>query len=169
MAGMLTVALATPNAIKMLESFGISPKNRQREIIRRAQTRLVAQGFLAKNRNGYLRLTAKGQDRLEYWERNSFEKWKQTIPKRWDKKWRILIFDIQEERKLDRDYIRRTLEHIGFVPLQRSVFIYPYDCEDLVALIKAEFKIGHDLIYIIADAVENDGSFREYFNLPHEE
>jgi CRISPR-associated endonuclease Cas2 len=76
-----------------------------------------------------------------------------------------LIFDIKEERKGMRDKIRRTLNTIGFIRLQDSVWVYPYDCEDLIMLLKADFKIGKDLVYIIADSIENDKDLRLAFNL----
>jgi DNA-binding transcriptional regulator PaaX len=166
-AGLLSAALVAPNALKAIRTLGLLPHQRQKEVIRRAQTRLVGQGLLARNANGYLRLTQKGEENLAYLERNNFEKWRQqNIPRRWDKKWRILIFDIKEERRMIRDYIRRKLESIGFQRIQDSVFVFPYDCEDLIALLKADFKVGYDLLYIIADTIENDGSLRKYFHLP---
>lgn len=165
-AGLLSAALVAPNALKAMQALGMLPHGRQREVVRRAQARLVAQKLLARNSHGLLRLTKKGDERLEELKRNNFERFRMERPPRWDKKWRLFIFDIKEERKRDRDYIRRTLDNMGAVPLQKSVWIYPYDCEDMIALLKADFKVGHDLLYIIADEIENDCSLREYFNLP---
>jgi len=54
----------------------------------------------------------------------------------------------------------------GFVRLQDSVWVYPYDCEDFTALLKADLHIGREVIYIIAESIENDGWLREQFNLP---
>jgi len=85
--------------------------------------------------------------------------------RRWDKKWRMLIFDIREERKNIREKVRRTLISLGFYRLQDSVWVYPYDCEDLVVLLKADFKIGKDLLYIISDEIENDEFLRKAFHL----
>ena len=70
-----------------------------------------------------------------------------------------------EKRKGLRDKIRLTLNSIGFVKLQDSVWVYPYPCEDLIVLLKADFKIGKDLLYIIADSVENDSELQKLFNL----
>lgn len=55
--------------------------------------------------------------------------------------------------------------HIGFLKLQDSVWIYPYDCEELVALLKADFRIGKDILYVIADSLENDGWIKRHFGL----
>ena len=78
----------------------------------------------------------------------------------------MLIFDIPEKRKPLREKIRSTLLSIGFLRLQDSVWIYPYQCEDLVNLLKADFKVGKDLLYLIVDSIENDKFFRKSFGLP---
>src|SRR3989344_5740250 len=71
-------------------------------------------------------------------------------------------------RKGLRDKIRNTLLSMGFLKLQNSAWIYPYDCEDLINLLKADFKVGKDLLYLIVDSIENDKSFRKSFALPLE-
>lgn len=47
--------------------------------------------------------------------------------KKWDKKWRILIFDIEEINKNLRNNLRDTIKEFGFGYLQKSVWISPYD------------------------------------------
>ena len=77
----------------------------------------------------------------------------------------MLIFDIPEYRKGTRDKIRYTLQTIGFVHLQHSVWIYPYDCEDLITLLKADFRIGRDMLYMIVDSLEGDATIKKRFGL----
>ena len=77
-----------------------------------------------------------------------------------------LFFDIPERRRGTREKIRATLITLGFIRLQDSVWVYPYDCEDLILILKADFKIGKDVLYIIADQIEYDAPLRTYFNLP---
>lgn len=52
--------------------------------------------------------------------------------------------------------------------LQDSVWIYPYDCEDLVALMKADLRIGADVLYMIVERLERDKYLRRHFGLPEE-
>ncbi|HEY4508745.1 MAG TPA: hypothetical protein VJC13_00465 [Candidatus Paceibacterota bacterium] len=163
-AGLLTVATVAPNSIKYLKSLGIVPNKRQKEVIGKSRDRLIDNGLL-KYENGFLSLTKKGEVKIQILEQQD---WKTDIPRKWDKKWRMLIFDIPEGRRPLRDKIRRTLFSIGFLRLQDSVWIYPYPCEDLVNLLKADFKVGKDLLYLIVDFIENDKNFRKTFNLPTE-
>ena len=75
------------------------------------------------------------------------------------------MFDIKEKRKSTRDKIRHNLFKIGFIRLQDSVWVYPYDCEDFINLMKADFKIGKDLLYVVADKIENDKFLAQHFKL----
>ena len=86
-------------------------------------------------------------------------------PKHWDGKWRIVIYDLKERKRGLRDKLRNTLASFGFIRLQHSVWIYPYDCEDLIMLIKADFKIGKDILYLIVEKVENDIWLKRSFGL----
>jgi len=160
-AGVLAVALLAPNALQALKQAGLLPKPHQREIFNSSRHRLVKTGLLIYE-NGFLRLTVKGRKKLQQLERRDY---KLVKPKRWDKKWRVLIFDIPERRRILRTQIRRTILSVGFMKLQKSVWVYPYDCEDFVNLIKADFKIGKDLLYLIVDSIENDKFIKEYFQL----
>ena len=160
-AGLLSLALVAPNAIQCLKSFGIIPKRRQKEIILRSRNNLINDGFL-KYKNGFLELTEKGETKLQLLE---IKDWKIDKPGKWDGKWRMLIFDIPEKKRPLRDKIRFTLLSIGFLRLQDSVWVYPYACEDLVNLLKADFRVGKDLLYIIVDFIENDKNLRKSFGL----
>lgn len=162
LAGALSLALVAPGALKALSMLGVDVSGRKKEIINRSRKKLVDQGLLEYSTHGFLRLTNLGEKRLRELERNDYYI---TRPKKWDKKWRVLIFDIKEKRKPLREKVRRTLLAIGFVRLQDSVWIYPYDCEDLITLLKADFRIGKDIIYLIVESIEYDRDLKKLFNL----
>lgn len=44
-------------------------------------------------------------------------------PEKWDGKWRVVVFDIPEQRRIIRNLFRRNLKKWGFRPLQKSVWI----------------------------------------------
>lgn len=159
--GGIGVALIAPGVIGAMGKLGLIPSARQLEIIKRSRSRLVARGLLVYQGN-ILRLTTKGEQVLRRLELHDF---KLRRPKRWDSKWRVLIFDIPERRKNLRPKIRYMLLAIGFVRLQDSVWVYPYDCEDIITLLKADFKIGKDLLYLIVDSIENDVSLKNHFGI----
>ena len=161
-AGLLSLVVLAPNAIQCLKSFGLVPGKRQKETMLRSKDRMIENGLL-KYKDGFIELTEKGQTTLDLLE---MKDWKIDVPKKWDGRWRMLIFDIPERKRSSRTKVRSTLSSIGFMRLQDSVWIYPYDCEDLVSLLKVDFRVGKDLLYIIVDSLENDKNFRKSFGLP---
>ena len=166
-AGLLTFAVVAPNAVQILDKLGVLKKlSSRKSSVTRTRSRLIQEGLVTievTNKGKFLRITEKGKKRLDHWR---LSKYKFHIPKKWDKKYRVVIFDVKEGRKSTRDKIRRTLQNVGFYRLQDSVWVLPYDCEDFVALLKADSKIGKDVQYMIVDSIENDRALRDFFALP---
>ena len=160
-AGIIAAGLLAPNAVVAMAKLGLIPGPRQREIINSSRNRLIKRGLL-KYEHGKLRLTTKGKAQLS---RLRLLNYKLKKPKYWDKKWRVLIFDIPERRKVTRNRVRAVLSRLGFERLQDSVWVYPYDCEDVLTLFKADFRVGKDMLYMVVDSIEHDGHLRSHFAL----
>lgn len=163
-AGIIAMGAVVPNISGLFRN-----KKYTRQRTYQANKRLsflIREGYLCiEERDGlkYVRLTQKGERLAALMHQGQLAPKK---PKKWDEKWRLLIFDVPEQRRHIRAKIRSTLITLGFVRLQDSVWVYPYDCEDLILVLKAELKIGKDVLYIIADHVENDKALRKHFQLP---
>lgn len=69
-----------------------------------------------------LRLTSLGNERL----RRDFSMLV-FKNKKWDRRWRLVVFDIEEKSRIIRDQLRRKLRELGFAQLQKSVWISPHD------------------------------------------
>lgn len=168
-AGLLSVAVMAPNAIQVLEQIDPGYRKRKRNpkyALNRSFQNLLEKGLIEieHTRKGkYVRLTQRGERALHELDLSKIHQLQSK--KKWDKKWRVIIFDIPEERKVLRNKLRFTLQEIGFYMLQQSVWVYPYDCENLITMIKADFKIGKDVLYIVADQIENDKIVRAHFKL----
>ncbi|MDP3763584.1 MAG: hypothetical protein Q8Q92_02960 [bacterium] len=160
-AGVLSVALIAPNVIGALGELGILPNRRQKEYVSSSTTKLVKRGLLFYDGIGY-QMTSKGESLLRRWQ---FADFKLQKPRKWDKKWRVMIFDIPEKKKKIRDNLTLLFRQAGIRRLQNSVWIYPYDCEDIITLLKTDFGIGKNLLYLIVDELENDKYLREEFDL----
>jgi CRISPR-associated endonuclease Cas2 len=166
-AGVLTIAMVAPNALKAIDLFYPKEKRKyHREYyVKKSVTKLKERGLIQfEKRDGmtFVGLTEKGRrELLKYQLRETSIK----RPKRWDKKWRVIIFDIKEKRRIVRDRLRKELVNLGFLRLQNSVWIYPYDCEQIVIMLKSYFQIGKDVLYMTVDQVENDRWLKEEFGL----
>jgi DNA-binding transcriptional regulator PaaX len=163
LAGIVGIGIVAPNVLSAMKKMGLITHPRQIESIKRSRDKLVNKGLL-ENKNGQLKITEHGK---RYLFKCLFlgENKELNKKKKWDGKWRVLIFDIPETRRFDRDSIRYALVSIGFMRLQDSVWVYPYNCEDLISLLKADTETGEDVLYMIVEALENDGPIKKYFGL----
>ena len=159
--GMLSVALMAPNVAKAMSKLGLVPKKRQNEYVASSASKLVKRGLLIYDGKRYC-MTSRGEDLLRHWQ---FADFKLERPKKWDRKWRVIIFDIPEKKRKVRDQVRTLFKSAGFYLLQDSVWVYPYDCEDIIALLKTDLGVGKNILYLIVEELENDRHLREEFNL----
>lgn len=163
--GMVAVA---PNSVQLLryvqKYFG--PKEKLSRRISQAITRLHSKGLIVrvKTEKGFsLKLTEKGNllaASLEARESTHTDR-----PKRWDGKWRIVIFDVWERRRGVRDRLRLMLQKGGFIKIQNSVWVYPYDCEELFTFLRIDLRLGKGMLYIVAEEIEHDEKLRQHFHL----
>lgn len=86
-------------------------------------------------------------------------------PKSWDGKWRLIIYDIPEKQKRQRDIFRDHLISLKFLHLQDSVFLYPFPCEDEVEFLRQFYNLGKHIIIIEVKGLENEAVYRKYFGL----
>lgn len=84
---------------------------------------------------------------------------------KWDKKWRIFAFDIPEEFKKGRNALRYRFKSAGFYELQKSLFVYPYDCQREVIALAKLFKLEKYIIFVLADFIDNEESLKFKFKL----
>ena len=146
-------------------SFSSSRKSTPRYDLSRGARRLIEKGYIKmETRKGeeVLALTTMGEHALS---RIKYGMIKITKPKHWDGKWRVVIYDIKEDRKRMRRELREALEYFDFTSIQKSVWVYPYPCKNLLATIKADFKIGKEVLYMVVDSLENDKWLRRHFRL----
>lgn len=167
--GILSLAAAAPNlfqAIRWVEKRQRRTHRRYRSpaYVRQVVANLARRGLVSVwNRDGetLIRLTEKGKHELLRYTLKE----KNLTQKKWDHKWRIVAFDIPEKRRGARDRVRRSMQSFGFERLQASVWIYPYECEQVIALLKAEYRVGKEVIYMVAQEMENDAWLKKKFHL----
>lgn len=166
-AGLLSVSLLAPNALQILKLVDGNKKRSKnpKYLIGTAFEKLLGGGMIefVTTKNGkFVRLTESGKRKLGEAISRAPDSCKK---KRWDKRWRVVIYDIREQRRSMRRRVQRTIQSFGFCMLQQSVWVYPYECEELIILLKANFKIGKDLLYMVVEKIENDAGLKNHFNL----
>ncbi len=163
--GILSLAVVAPNTLKAIPRETLNLVFNRRKNSRNVTiSRLVKEGFLTREHHRgtrVLRITSKGLRYLEH------ERQKHALkrPGKWDRHWRIVAFDIGEKRRKTRDALRRELRSAGFFRLQDSMWVYPFPCEDFIALLKADLRVGKDILYVVAREIENDAFLQKHFRL----
>jgi len=167
--GLMGIALVAPQVLQVLSIHTQFSKKKyiekQRYIDHKIIKKLVKEKILeikfSKGKE-FVSLTSKGKNIAKQIEQGTISIKK---PKKWDKKWRVIIFDIKEFQRKARDKFRRELMNLGFVQLQRSVWAYPYPCDSLIKIFKADLRVGKDILYMKVEAIENDGWLKREFDL----
>ncbi len=157
--GLVTTAALAPNAIQYLPKDLLSKFDPSDErTFKRSRKALVRRGYLEfSHKEGVYVLTTEGKRYLELAQGD--------VKRKWDKKWRVLIFDISEKRRSGRSAVRYKLAQFGLIRLQDSVWVYPYPCDEFIALLKTELKLGKNLLYLIADEFEGEEDLLDHFKL----
>lgn len=164
--GAIIIAANSPyflsNVIKRYEKLKRYPKRRVSDTF----YRLRRQGLIeiqTVNRQIYISLTPEGKKRAGIFQ---IDKLKITRPKRWDKKWRLLMFDIPQERKISREALRGKLKELGFLPLQKSVWAFPFECRAEMELLQDFFGLSQNEIrLVVAENIGDDSKLRQEFDL----
>ena len=116
-----------------------------------------------KNKDGtyVLELTDKGKFKaFNYYFKNIKIK-----ERKWDYKWRMLIFDVPEKLRKGRNALRWKIKRMGFYELQKSVFIIPYECKEEVKFVVDFFGLKNYVNYGVLENIDSDTQLRKIFDL----
>ncbi|MEK7515869.1 MAG: hypothetical protein AAB555_03020, partial [Patescibacteria group bacterium] len=115
LAGAMVLTGAVPDFNKILRYFiGNKKGARFNYRIKTALGRLAANGLVTfEEREGkrYARITEVGKQVLEF---ESLRDKAMRKPRRWDGRWRVVLFDIPERRRRVRNQLRRFMQEFGF-------------------------------------------------------
>ena len=84
-------------------------------------------------------------------------------PKRWDGKWRIVIFDIPEKDRVFRSILRKHLFALEFYKLQQSVFVSPYPFEKQILNLTQVYSATPYVRVITATRIDNEKKLKRHF------
>jgi DNA-binding transcriptional regulator PaaX len=164
--GVVAVAATSPYFLVNIIRHFKNKKKYKRKKVYDAFYNLRRQGWIdikERNHQIYISLTKRGKKMAG---RFQIDNLKINKPKKWDKKWRIVIFDIAQLKSLQRNAFRGKLKELGFYPLQKSVWIHPYRCDEEIVLLREFFGLGKKEIRLItAENIEDDNLLREIFRL----
>lgn len=169
-AGVVVLAAAAPGVLYATKLFdknqGWFPKKDRTQKATQAIRRLQKNRLLIiKEKKGkfVVELTKEGKRKFGEIQ---FERLQITKPPHWDKKWRIVIFDIPDKSfKRARDVLRGKLKEWEFYPLQKSVWACPWPCENEIRLVAELYGVAPHVNIVVAEKILDDLSIREHFGV----
>lgn len=108
----------------------------------------------------YLELTAQGKTLAKH---ILLDELTITRPKLWDKNWRVIIFDIPETMRHERDIFRDRIKRLDFVQIQKSVYVYPFECAKEVKLLSETLRISKYVTIMISQIIQGEDHILRFF------
>lgn len=166
--GAIATILVAPGMAKALDTplrkyFNKFDKRKQQAELRRVLYYMKSQGLIATTTNDYehgLLVTKKGKGRLE---QASYDNLVIGSPEKWDKRWRIVFFDIPEQCRIGRRQLIHKLKLLGFIQLQRSVWVHPFPCRQEIELVTSTYNVQKYVSYIEASSIDNQIALEKRF------
>ncbi len=141
-------------------------RRKERQKFLRSFYYLKREGFINIKKEGkqiYISLTKAGKRKAG---RHHIDNLEIKKPKKWDQKWRMLIFDIEDRHKIKREALRGKLKQLGLYKLQKSVWICPYDFFLEMETLRDFFGLKYrEMRIITASTIENDDEIKSFFGV----
>ncbi len=164
LAGVATTMVIAPNVFAVF-----APHGRRRTFVDRSSFRVSIRSLRKrklvehpKGDRNVFRLTDRGVRRALT---EAYRNLKITIPEQWDGIWRMILFDVSEKHKWERDEFSKKLRELGFFRMQRSVYVIPHPCREEVRFLSSLYSIEQHVRIAETRAIEHDADLREYFSV----
>lgn len=164
-AGAVTLALSNPYAArKLLQGIREEYTNKKIKNTFYYLHRYGLVHYEEVHGQAYISLTGKGKKVAAQYSFYHQEKIKP--PPKWDRKWRLVLFDIATEHRSKRNALRFLLKRLGFVQFQKSVWVLPFKCEKEINDLKRFFNLSDEEVrLIVSDDLGNMNKYISYFKL----
>lgn len=151
-SGIVLLSAVAPNVFSALDKAPWRRKTYRRWDSRRSdQQRRIAKSIYYLKAKGYVQLAPEGRDfKLKITQKGrkkirmmQFKSLSVPAGKKWDGHWWLVLADVPSDPyRSCADSFRKKIRSMGFYPLQRTVWVYPFDPRDEVDFISSYFKIN---------------------------
>lgn len=124
--------------------------------VARAMKNILESGFaetIPVDDEQAVRLTPAGRKKLASIELTSGTL---PLPATWDGRWRMVILDLPEDRKSEREALRYLLKKAGFACVKNTVWVSPYPFEHLFINLKKDLGLSTEMIVLTTDTIDEE-------------
>ncbi|SRR5260221_13812485 len=132
--------------------------------LKQVMKRLYEQKFVEityKNGSPVVEISEKGKQKLLKYELETM----QLRQAKWDRKWRIIMYDIFSTKKREQRLFRKMLKQLRFFRLQKSVYMTAFPCADEIEYLRQLCNIGKEVVILTVSGIENEQAYKEYFGI----
>jgi len=170
----LTASILMPNLPLALRPFLDKKRKDEREVwkrfnipyLKRTLDRLEKQRLVevthADNGKQLIQITSQGKQRVLKF---ALDELKIEKPKIWDRRWRLISFDLPEKMASVRKILVEYLSAWGFYPLHKSVYLHAYPCLKEMDFLREYLGVGKYVRMFTVSEIENDTQFKEFFGI----
>lgn len=146
-------AISVPELAEKMAPLGSNLAPKARYAINRTLRGLVESGLIESHfsgQNDYARLTPTGRKKATALKLESDT----SLLPNWDGKWRMVLLDLPESRKSERESLRYLLKKAGFVCLKNSAWISPFPFEHLFMNIKKDLGLTTEIMIMTTSELD---------------
>lgn len=141
---------------------------KQRETRRRVLYELERRKYLSfeENKDGTVTIKLTLQGKLVV-RRYNLEAMQIEKPKKWDKQWHVLLYDIPTKCKRAADAFREKLKELDVYQLQKSVWVSPYDFIGEIEFLCGVFDIDINkyILYFATPQIPREQQLKKHYKL----
>ncbi|OGI66286.1 hypothetical protein A3A95_01875 [Candidatus Nomurabacteria bacterium RIFCSPLOWO2_01_FULL_39_18] len=156
---------AIGNVVQVFKMFKGSRKYSESQIrsaINSVKRQKLIEYIVDRDGKTIVKITTKGKTRLRAFDIELIEI---KTQKKWDGKWRLVMFDIPMRFTKGREALRYHLKKLNFFQFQKSAWIYPYPCEDEIIFIADFFGVGKYVEVLSVESILRDEKIKKHFHL----
>ncbi|MEI8130175.1 MAG: hypothetical protein WCG55_01570 [bacterium] len=144
---------------------GFKPTSEEAYAVTRSIKNLASTGLIETHeagQNDFARLTQKGKQKVAALKLDSSNS---LANPNWDGKWRIILLDLPETRKAERESLRYLLKKAGFTRLKNSAWVSPFPFEFLFQNLKQDFGLTTELMIIVTSSLdaETEAELKQFY------
>lgn len=83
----------------------------------------------------------------------------------WDRKWRLVAYDIPKGKKNQAEAFRTLLKKMSFYQLQKSLWLTPYSCANEIEFLKELYNLKNHVTILTLSRLEGETEYRKYFGI----
>lgn len=165
MGAMVGAVVLAPNALiglnkPMKKAFDALDKRAQERELARVVQYMKHKKLLAENYQNGLEITTLGRLRLK---RMNYEKLTIPTPEVWDGQWRLVMFDIPENKRHTRRIFTTKLRLLGYKYLQQSVWVHPFESKQEIIAVCEKLQISQYVTYIVTAHIDHESVLIDRF------